>query len=967
MSLVPARTVALAVLLAAMADPHLAAAQTLPGVFRRSTPQRAADQPPVPTVMRPAEGEVVIGDLVIAVQVPPNVPAREYTLEAAYWDPERNNWAYPGTLGDNFTGGTTATTRIAADMRMKWNQKATRWKIHARVTQPPGSWGEWREFIWQAAPPPNRTAETPPPPVSTPTNTATTGTGGGEKTGTMVPGTTPPPGQQPPTGQPATGTPPATPPAGATETRTVPPPATPPATNVPAVQQPPSTNLPAVQQPPARTVPGVQQPPSTNVPAVQQPPAQKVPNPGPPEKRTPPPTPPSTSVPAVQQPPSTNLPAVQQPPTTTVPAVQQPPATTVPAVQKPPVTSVPQVPRQLPGIPNLPMRLPTSLPKTRSGGAAPPSAGARPAEARPSQLPAEREARLVSMTKLAVWDGKPMPAANQRIYVRGPVDVDWAKKSLLWWFRGMTTAPGAVPGKWRWEMSRTPFASYGPWQATPGIGYAGSADGVQFTVNLNPYAPRPPGWPVEVSAASQPQPGVAGVVAGSLSGTQAPTFSNRSGIPPDIMGAPSGARGEFTPPPTLPPAVQVSLSLFVRVVPLDAAGNDADLPSNFVELRFGAAEKPTPFDPNPKHWPVVSFVSYRPVQAYTWDWQCWVEASTDIKAPVFWNVGVDPGTKDQNLVLFKKGTTRNVCGSDDSNIVDDFVDAVGGFIEMMGKVVDWISKTYSNLKAEVASKLVSAIPGCSTSDVCKGAVQMGLNAGMAALGMPPDLPDFEQLQAMGEGYLLDAVAQQVAAKTGMDAAGELAKQALKEYIAKGKEAMQGGGGGSSPWVPDDSKQYKPLLLTLAVSNPSATGTTPAMYLEVSEPGGKRYLPRTVAVPSLLPTQSVNVSVALDPVNDPKAWMELLPTQAEYLAATSLGGSSGGFGGSLTTDPADKLVQTKSAQADAALKSWRSTYLTGSVNLQAALKQPPFVYKVAYKTQCFADKAMCTVNLSGGTS
>ena len=921
---------ALIILSAAIAAPRAADAQTLPGVLKRSSPQRTADQPPVPTVMRPAESEVVVGDLMIAVQVPPNVPAREYTLEAAYWDSERNNWVYPGTFGDNFAGGTTATTRIAADMRVKWSQKATRWKIHARVNQPPGSWGEWREFTWQAAPVPERAAPTTAPtPVATPTNTATTGTGEAGKPGIMVPGTTPPPGQQPPTGQPATGTPPATPPPGATETRTTPPPATPASTNVPAVQQPPATSVPAVQQPPA-----------TNLPAVQQPPAQKIPNPGPPDARTAPP--PAT------------------PPSTNVPAVQQPPAPTVPAVQKPPGTSLPQVPRQLPGLPNLPMRLPTSLPKVRSGGTPQQQADTRPARPQAAQPQPERESRPVSMTKLAVWDGKPMPAANQRIYVRGPVDVDWAKKSLLWWFRGMTTAPGAVPGKWRWEMSRTPFASYGPWQATPGIGYAGSADGVQFTVNLNPYAPRPPGWPVEVSAASQPQPGVAGVVAGSLSGTQAPTFSNRSGIPPHIMGAPSGARGEFTPPPTLPPAVQVSLSLFVRVVPLDAAGNDADLPSNFVELRFGAAEKPTPFDPNPKHWPVVSFVSYRPVQAYTWDWQCWVEASTDIKAPVFWNVGVDPGTKDQNLVLFKKGTTRNVCGSDDSNIVDDFVDAVGGFIEMMGKVVDWISKTYSNLKAEVASKLVSAIPGCSTSDVCKGAVQMGLNAGMAALGMPPDLPDFEQLQAMGEGYLLDAVAQQVAAKTGMDAAGELAKQALKEYIDKGKEAMQGGSGGGGAWIPDDSKQYKPLLLTLAVSNPSATGATPAMYLEVSEPGGKRYLPRTVAVPSLLPTQSVNVSVALDPVNDPKAWMELLPTQAEYLAATSLGGSSGGFGGSLTTDPADKLVQTKTAQADAALKSWRSTYLTGSVNLQAALKQPPFVYKVAYKTQCFADKQGCLV-------
>jgi hypothetical protein len=343
---------------------------------------------------------------------------------------------------------------------------------------------------------------------------------------------------------------------------------------------------------------------------------------------------------------------------------------------------------------------------------------------------------------------------------------------------------------------------------------------------------------------------------------------------------------------------------------------------------------------------VVSYVSYRPVQGYAFDWQCWVEASTDITSPVFWNLGINTGTKDVTAILFKKGTVRNVCGDDGGNIVDDFVDAVGGFLDMMGDFVDWVSKTYSDLKNKVASTIASAIPGCSTSPACQGAVQMGLNAGLAALGMPPDLPDFEQLQAMGEGYLVDAIAQQVAAKTGVPFADEAAKAAIKEFIAQGKEAMQGGGGGSSPWIPDDSKQYKPMLLTLAVSNPSATGATPAMYLEVSEPGGKRYLPRTVAVPSLLPKQSVNVSVALDPVDDPKAWMELLPTEDELLHAMT----------------EVKVIDTKMKQAKADLQTWRDKYLKGAVDLQAALTKPPFVYKLAYKTQCFADKAMCTVNL-----
>lgn len=910
MRLAPACVVAVAVVSAAITAPRAVDAQSLPSVLKRSSPQRAADQPPVPTVMRPAQGEVVMGDLVIAVQVPPNVPAREYTLEAAYWDPGRNDWVYPGGLGDNFSGGTTATTRIPAEVRARLNQKATRWKIHARVTQPPGSWGEWREFIWQPAPAPERAASTPAPsaaptPVAAPTTTAT-GVGETAKPGIMVPGTTTPPGQQPPAGQP--------------DTRTAPPPATPPSTNVPAVQQPPAPTLPNPVRPEPRTAP-------------------------------PPAAPPSTNVPAVQQPPAPTVPAVQQPPTPTVPAVQQPPAPTVPAVQKPPVISLPQVPRQLPGIPNLPMRLPTSLPKIRSGGTPQQPAEARPTQPQAAQPQRERETRLVSMTKLAVWDGKPMPAAHLRVYVRGPVDVDWAKKSLVWWFRGLTTAPGAVPGKWRWEMSRGPFASYGPWQPTPGIGYAGTADGVQFSLNLDPYAPRPAGWiPPGTASATGPvavgQPAL-GVPAGR--GEAPPTFSQRPGIPADLLGTPPAKRGQLTPAQVPLTAIQISLSLFVRVVPLDAAGMDADLPSNSVELVFGPAEKPTPFDPNPKHWPVVSYVSYRPVQGYTFDWQCWVKAATDITAPVFWDAGIDTGTKDVKTVLYKKGTVRNVCGSDDSSIVEDFVDAVGGFIEMMGKIVDWVSKTYSDLKAKVASTIASAIPGCASSPACQGAVQMGLNAGLAALGMPPDMPDFDQLQAMGEGYLVDAIAQQVAAKTGVPFADEAAKAALKEFIAKGKEAAQGGNGGGGAWIPDDSKQYKPLLLTLAVSNPSTTGATPAMYLEVSEPGGKRYLPRTVAVPSLAPLQSVNVSVALDPVNDPKAWMELLPTDIE-MAQVML-------------EAAD--IKQKVDKAGAALTSWRGTYLTGSVDLQAALKQPPFVYKVVYKTQCYADKPWCVVQAPGG--
>jgi hypothetical protein len=593
----------------------------------------------------------------------------------------------------------------------------------------------------------------------------------------------------------------------------------------------------------------------------------------------------------------------------------------------------------VPAIPNVTSRLPVRQP------AGAPSAGATQAQpSQPVKLPSGNPVKIGSRTKLEVWDGKPMPAAHQRIYVPGPVDIDWAKKSLQWWFQAITTAPGAVTGKFRWEMSRAPFPEFAAWQPIPGYGYTGSASGVQFPITLDSYAPRPPDWPVTVSASAQPAPTVGGRGSGAGSGgAPPPTFSQTSSLPADLLMPKSAGRGQAVVAAKPSAKLPVSLSLYVRVVALDKAGNAADLPSNQVELRFGPAEKAPPFDMNPKYWPEVSFVSYRPVQGYTFDWQCWVKASKDITAPDFLTAGVNAGTTDKTVVLFHEGDTRNSCEKDDGNIVDDFVDAVGGFVDLLGSFVNWVSNAYSSLKAEVASKLVSVIPGCSDSTVCQGAVQAGLNAGLAALGMPPDLPDFEQLQAMGEGYLVDAVAQQVAAQTNLPFAEDAAKTALKEFIDKGKESLQGGSG-SSPWIPDDSKQYKPLLLTLAVSNPSTAGSTPAMYLEVSEPGGSRYEPRTVAVPGLAPGQSVNVSIALKPLKDPKAWMELLPTQEEL--------------SKMALQPA--VILGKSNQAEAALKDWRAAYLTGTVQLQAALKLPPFVYKVAYQTACVAGMPACVV-------
>ena len=123
--------------------------------------ERKARLPQEPTVTRPSEGEVVAGDLVIAVRVPAEASARKFVVEAGYWDPRSKKWIPAGLLGPEFPGGTTASTRVTSDVRAKLNSTATRWRIHVRAINPPGGWGQWCEFAWQAAKPPKW-----PPPAS---------------------------------------------------------------------------------------------------------------------------------------------------------------------------------------------------------------------------------------------------------------------------------------------------------------------------------------------------------------------------------------------------------------------------------------------------------------------------------------------------------------------------------------------------------------------------------------------------------------------------------------------------------------------------------------------------------------------------------------------------------------------------------------------------------------------------------
>jgi hypothetical protein len=891
-----------------------ASAQVLPNLTRTGSLQ--ANQPPVlpvPTVMRPAEGEVVVGDLGIAVQVPPQVTARKYSMEAAYWDTARGNWNYPGTLGPDFLGGQTATTRIAAEVRVKLGRAATRWKIHVRVSDPPGGWGPWREFTWQPGLPSSQNAANVSPSSGAPNTIAAAPqasavqqrvepAGSGSKP--PEPGATP--GIMVPGAQ-----------SGATGTlsnasRRSAAPAVPVAEGATETTGNSSTH-------PGIMVPGQGSGRQASVSVTGQ-------------------TPPQT---AVITAPSSLPPAVSS---SSRPLTRRSASPTPAGPAQTGSTSVSSAPSAAAAVTG---KASTTPPPP----AAPPTPTLTPAEARkPAPIsPAQNRAvqsgpaNLISRTKLRESDGHPMAAYNQWNYVDGPISVDWAQKNLLWWFKFTTTATTAVPGKARWEVSRAPFPA-GAWKPVPGFGYSGPTGGTEFTIDLGSYAPRPPDWPGTTAAVRGQLPAAQTRAGGNplLPGfPQTPEPSNR--VKPGGLQNGQASSGQNVALKS-GPALAASLSLYVRVVPLDKTGHDADLPSNAVELRFGPGESAPPFNVNPQIYPQVALISYRPVKGYAFDWQCWVKATQDIKVADI--TSVIPGhssqllaQKPQTYVLYHKGDTRSTCQHDDS-ILDDFIDAIGGFIGMLKDFVNWVSNCYDSLKKSVVSAIGNAI--CNGDGFCESVIQQGLNAGLVALGMPPELPDFDQLEAMGEGYLVDTIAANAAA-SGIPFSEDAAKLALQEMIKKGKEASTSGGSGATLWIPDPGHQYKPLLLMVNVANPSRTASTPAMYLEITETGGAHYQPASVAFPALAPGKSFKLAVALKPVDDPKAWMNLLPSQEELSKAVTTA----------------NVIAEKQNEAYKAWQAWGAKYTKGSLQFHAALKSPPFVRKDLFNAACKADQPTCT--------
>lgn len=160
---------------------------------------------------------------------------------------------------------------------------------------------------------------------------------------------------------------------------------------------------------------------------------------------------------------------------------------------------------------------------------------------------------------------------------------------------------------------------------------------------------------------------------------------------------------------------------------------------------------------------------------------------------------------------------------------------VTGVVDALGFVVNKASEIYEDAQQAVVKVATQAIQAtgivtCNPGSACEKLVQGALTTGLTAMGMPPSLPNWDELVDQGFEYMAYQVASQAGVQN-VPGATELTKEVAKKLVSEAAKGMKsnrgGGGGGAMPdWLILDLGQ-DPAVLTLAVSRayqPAALAT-----------------------------------------------------------------------------------------------------------------------------------------------
>ena len=197
---------------------------------------------------------------------------------------------------------------------------------------------------------------------------------------------------------------------------------------------------------------------------------------------------------------------------------------------------------------------------------------------------------------------------------------------------------------------------------------------------------------------------------------------------------------------------------------------------------------------------------------------------------------------------------------DDDGWFESFAEGFGavltGAIDALADVANYISNLWEEIQDAVVDVVADAIDevgiiNCGQGSDCRAALETGLEIGLATMGVPPSLPNFDELVDQG----IDYVAAQVASQVGVpEELVDYASQEAKDFVTKVANDMKASYGvaGLPDWLVPDVR-FDPAYVVMELYGPGKSQPFDSQPTLIRN-NSPIFLGATVKLPIALPEQ-----------------------------------------------------------------------------------------------------------------
>ncbi len=386
------------------------------------------------------------------------------------------------------------------------------------------------------------------------------------------------------------------------------------------------------------------------------------------------------------------------------------------------------------------------------------------------------------------------------------INLSWSR-STPFWFAWNSSRPDLYYAEW--QVSSAPFDEVNPKFDDKGIISRGRL------------------------SVSDADPDLATYGSGYFNGNALPEYTDKVHL------FPVNFPGFGTIPDPGNPTVTPYYLRVLAVAPATGPGSFTAYASEQTEIDWGKQDEfvpkfctPPTFYTYEYRLPQVSITGYTPIHPRDADADCHVIATTGhtywkeqyIKNPVpvmLMGKATNDVNKDADAFAtlmvgpVDYGWTKNVCTPpDDKSWWEKIIEGFKDLFELIASLVNNIADAYNGTK----QVLIASI--CANDPACQTLVSAGVDIGLAALGVPPTLPNFDKLMDEGADYMAATLAEEsgipgseIALKAGMHEMASSMKNVPSSHDAYGLQ-------------PDPEFQYRPARLSIELRNNDPVNTTP---------------------------------------------------------------------------------------------------------------------------------------------